>query len=169
MPVQAVESAYSNLGQCQESLCPYIPAKIATLANPSDEALAEALTRKSKLVKIGSNETSIESELSNDSPVIIIIPVFDELFLPVYGFVDIPKKIDPNPDLHALLVVGKMNHELFGQAYVCRNSWGQSWGDDGDCYVSGAFLDSTVKEALVLRRPQNTSLLDSIIDTPANK
>lgn len=54
------------------------------------------------------------------------------------GIVHMPEADEKLLGGHAVLVVG---YDLDKKHFICRNSWGTEWGDDGDFYMPFAYLE----------------------------
>ena len=55
------------------------------------------------------------------------------------GVIPLPGRSDPALGGHAIVVVG---YDTAKQQFICRNSWGTSWGDSGYFYLPFAYLEN---------------------------
>ena len=53
------------------------------------------------------------------------------------GVVPLPKKDEQPLGGHAIVVVG---YDMQKEHFICRNSWGREWGDNGYCYMPFEYL-----------------------------
>jgi hypothetical protein len=127
-------------GDCREDLAPYHPDPTAW---PSDAALADAPNQNWFFAHRpfypsdpGGLDGMIMAALDLYCPVMITVR-WDPSFSATG-----PDGILPPPDYQ-----GAGHHELVlyarsaaDQRYACRNSWGEGWGDGGDCYMAISYL-----------------------------
>ena len=70
---------------------------------------------------------------------IILYESFENPDVAKSGNVPLPKKNERVLGGHAILVVG---YDAGKQQFICRNSWGTTWGDKGYFYLPFAYLES---------------------------
>ena len=127
-------------GICLESNWPYIINKFAV--KPDDICYIEALEHQALKVK-SINETlqTMKSSLANGNPFVVGILIyesFEYINVSRKGKVPMPK-INKEQILggHAIVCVGYNN---ITKEWIMRNSWGNSWGDNGYFYLPYNYL-----------------------------
>jgi len=95
--------------------------------------------------------TALKSALAVDFPVVIGIKVYESFEsdqVARTGIVPLPKRGEQFLGGHAVLAVGyKDDVKLKGQGVViCRNSWGEGWGDKGYFYLPYRYFVSYVTD-----------------------
>lgn len=134
--------AAAALGVARETLWPYAIGRFADRP-PADVYLNALYFQAVKYERVAVNRTCIKQALAHGFPVIIGVSLyesFESLEVETHGVV-------PMPDLerealvggHCMLVVGygqRLDH------FTVRNSWGDDWGDSGDCYIPFNYLGS---------------------------
>jgi C1A family cysteine protease len=133
-----------------ESIWPYNLNKWAT--RPTSAAYTDALTRKVTGYARCSNFTAVKNAVAAGNPVIIGFTVYDS-FEGAWG--NIPhgqtgSGMMPYPNTstesilggHAVCIVG-YNDNLNGGRFICRNSWGTGWGDNGYFYMPYQVIQNT--------------------------
>ena len=87
------------------------------------------------MVKKDTNE--MRKKLSEGHPIIFGLSLFERFFSPSKGgFIPTPEegeKAAAEHGKHAMLLVGYNDRK---QVFIVRNSWGESWGDKGYCYLN---------------------------------
>ena len=153
-------ASVSSKGVCPESMWPYSTLfhsesdlfKIA----PKDECYGAALSELA-VQHQAVDQSAITATLAQGLPVICGITVYASFESPsvnVSGVVPMPLYTDPeNPPPsdwdhpltdwpmggHAILVVG---YDLKAGVYICRNSWGDGWGQKGYFTIPMAYLQN---------------------------
>jgi len=75
-----------------------------------------------------------------EGPAVIGIPWYKDMYDPdANGYVHMTGEVVGG---HAILVRGV---DVENERFILRNSWGQAWGLDGDCYVSFTDMDQLLK------------------------
>ena len=132
----------NQTGVCNETIWPYDINKFAW--KPSADAYADALKHQALIYrKVFNNRAeSIRASLANGIPVVFGFTVY-ESFEQVWQ----QKGVMPMPNLqvekilggHCVVIVGYMqiNGKMY---YICRNSWGTWWGDNGYFYMPEEFI-----------------------------
>lgn len=83
------------------------------------------------------NNQELRLAISNGSPVVIGISIYDSFYNERNGIVPMPSFNDEYLGGHAMLVVG---YDDRAQRYTVLNSWGNTWGDDGFCYIPYSYI-----------------------------
>lgn len=130
-------------GFCNERIWPYRVELLTIKPPPSCYQQA----RFGKYSKINTDIPSLKLALSKKSPVVMAIGV-EENFVCELFMVSLPdRKIEdfwmipmPTGKLngnHAIVLFGYDNEV---QAFLFRNSWGQEWGNNGNCMISYEYI-----------------------------
>jgi len=127
--------AANKWGICNETIWPYLIDKFKDL--PSPESYLDAQGRIIKnYYRVDSHEDMILA-LDRGFPVVTGMQVFDGFDdLGHNGELEMP---DPTANIlggHAVVVVGFDN---FSKKFICRNSFGETWGDNGYFYMPYAY------------------------------
>ena len=124
----------NTIGVCKEEDWKYDETKFAV--KPSYELYEKAKHHTSvKYKKIEQTEKQIKAALNMGFPVMFGISVFTSLeSLEVYktGIVPMPTPDEKMVGGHAIAIVGYSDKK---KQFIFRNSWGDSWGDDGYGYL----------------------------------
>lgn len=130
-------------GICSETLWPYIESKFAVKPPVACDinALQNRIVNYST-IKLDQNLlNNIKQLLNNKSPVMIAILVYTSFFsndTTYKGIVHIPnKKTEQLLGGHEMYLTG---YNDSNQLFICVNSWGKSWGNNGVCYIPYAYL-----------------------------
>lgn len=126
-------------GTCLEK---YFPYNISKFSNPpSIKATQDALTRKINAYHSVTGTDGIKQVLAlMQQPVLSGITVYEsfEGAGPAKtGIIPMPKKGEKILGGHAILIVGYDDTKNW---FICRNSWGASWGDKGYFYLPYQFF-----------------------------
>lgn len=141
-----IKDAFASLakdGVCPESVWDYNPDNV--LKQPSLEAYRQAsdntITSYYKIQSTGQKRLKdIELAIKANHPVVFGTGITDK-FCQSYGSDEV--WFAPNQDeiigLHAMVITGirKINNNL--QFYV-RNSWGESWGNNGHAWFDASYI-----------------------------
>ena len=134
-----VMHSLGDLGICEEGLCPY--AEDFSIP-PSEEAIKEASSRLvTKAMNVNLAHKDIVSALAEGYPVGIALKLFNSFKPDQNGFIFRPADEELNGDefgWHAMVICGFSEKQ---KVYVVRNSWGDSWGDDGYCYIPFSYVE----------------------------
>jgi len=129
----------NSLGVCPESMWPYDISKFTV--KPPKECYVNAVGHKSleyhRLIQFSAQ---IKQALLAGFPVIFGISVFESFMsedVEKTGMVPMPKNDEKLLGGHAVLLVGYDQEECY---WICRNSWGEKWGDKGYFYLPYEFL-----------------------------
>jgi C1A family cysteine protease len=141
----------ASQGDCPETEWPYdptpanpdgtFPAGAAAATQPpascyADARKYEALTYRS----VDQNLADLKGCLASGYPVVFGFTVynsFESSEVAQTGDVPLPSGIDTPIGGHAVLAVGYDDED---HVFICRNSWGASWGDAGYFYMPYAYL-----------------------------
>ncbi|WP_319587246.1 C1 family peptidase [uncultured Desulfobulbus sp.] len=129
-PSDALDSA-KNRGVCEEIYFPYNSAFVSKSGDGWTAQCVANVARNSHVTKITSSDwykknSSKKKHLLNYGPLIACFKVYDDFFSyggGVYHKVDGQYMGD-----HAVLVIGYSDIDT---CWICKNSWGKSWGDSG--------------------------------------
>jgi C1A family cysteine protease len=130
-----------------ETLWPYVQSKWAT--RPSNAAYLDALYRKVTGYAKCLDFNSVKTALAAGTPVIIGFNVYASFESGTWANPG-GSGLMPYPNVyteqllggHAVCVVG-YNDNLAGGRFICRNSWGTSWGDKGYFYMPYQVIQNT--------------------------
>ncbi|MDR0939291.1 MAG: hypothetical protein LBN29_08070 [Mediterranea sp.] len=137
-----------HYGIALESFCPY--SDDIYDARPSDEAYADAATRKLlKALNVERTVDAIKSALSDGYPVAASFNLCQSFKEAANGVIPMPSEEEiaallateeenkPRHSRHAMVITG-FSDEM--QMFVVRNSWGTDWGMGGYCYIPYAYV-----------------------------
>lgn len=134
-------------GICTEEMCPY--SETDYNIRPTEEAYRDAELRKIKTamnVRLGNdiekNRDLLRSAIAEGYPVIIALRLFEPFFhlQGNNGLVPMPTDDDlanDSRDLHAMVICG---YDDANELFLVRNSWGETFGRKGYCYVPYAYM-----------------------------
>lgn len=126
----------NKLGVCPEEDYPYIVSRFRD--KPSREANMHALPYRINEYHRVADFFALKAALAEGLPVVIgmqIYESFESSEVAATGKVPFPKKSSERVlGGHAMLAVGYKDRGNSGHVIV-RNSWGESWGDGGYCYM----------------------------------
>ncbi|TGE33857.1 C1 family peptidase [Desulfosporosinus sp. Sb-LF] len=126
-----------QLGCAPEADWPYDISKFTQ--TPPVKATTDAAQFKINEYHRVTDLTSLKTALAEGYPVVIGIKVFESFEsdkVAQNGIIPLPKLWEKFLGGHAVLAVGYKDEVRKGQGYViCRNSWGESWGDKGYFYL----------------------------------
>lgn len=154
----ALKSA-NKAGVPLESIWPYDISKVD--AKPSQESYDDAskhlLTRYESVPIDGDSVfksiQNIKSALTEGLPVIVAMPLSSSIYqisgpLSQHNYLPVSEKY-PFIGNHAFYIVG-YDDDLNGGVWICANSWGSTWGDNG-YFALGQTLSNGLMEAWVVR------------------
>jgi hypothetical protein len=129
-------------GACREEIWPYNPMLFAMEPPPvayNDAALHEAI----QYARVNGGQGTITA-LAQGLPVVFGTAIPQRCFEEAVrdGVVPMltPEELDrPRQGGHAMLIVGYDNRD---RVFIVRNSWGESWGDHGYCYIPYDVIDA---------------------------
>jgi C1A family cysteine protease len=132
--------ALSKWRACNEELCPYVIEDFWKC--PTKAAYAEAKTHTSlSYFAVAQNQRTIKTALAEGFPVVFGMMLFDSFVsdeVAETGQVPLPDEYNENLlGGHALKIVG---HDDATKCFTVMNSWSQSWGHEGYCYIPYAYV-----------------------------
>lgn len=126
-------------GVCPEDVWSYDVTKFAD--RPSSDAYAAAVKHKAvDYWRVPRDITQMRGCLWAGFPFVfgfMVAQTFESEEVARTGVVPLPQPTDENIGGHAVLCVG-YDHDR--QVFICRNSWGEGWGDKGYFYMPYAYL-----------------------------
>jgi C1A family cysteine protease len=127
-----------NLGTCTEKTWPYIISKFTK--KPTVKSYREAKKYQALEYKRldNTNVNELKKCLADNLPFVFGISVYNSFYRAnSNGNVPMPVQSDNLLGGHALLCVGYNDDK---KVFIVRNSWGESWGDKGYCYIPYDYL-----------------------------
>jgi C1A family cysteine protease len=132
-------SILATKGVAPEELWGYDVSKFTV--QPSDEVYAAAkLDLALTYSRVNVSVLDIKAAIAANHPVVIGISVFPSFESPEVartGIVPMPGPNEQSIGGHALFLAGFNQKPGY---FTARNSWGDSWGDKGDCYIPEEYL-----------------------------
>ena len=141
--------ALRKFGLAQEKVCQYKESDYDK--KPSDEAYKDAATRKLvKAMNVERNSKAIKSAIYDGYPVACSFTLTESFNDSSDGYIPMPSEeeiaaVTGNSGTgkglhtyHAMVIVG-FSDTL--KRFVVRNSWGETWGDNGYCYIPYSYID----------------------------
>lgn len=129
-------------GVCAENLWPYDVSKFTQ--KPSAECYTEAkLDLISSYHALSNDLKELKTCLAQGYPFVMGITVYDSFESPEVaksGLVPLPTENDQPMGGHALMVAGYDDDK---QSFLVRNSWGDSWGLEGYCYIPYEYITNS--------------------------
>ena len=126
-------------GVCSESIWKYDITKFRE--NPPKECYQKAVGHQSlEYFRILQCSAQIKQALNSGYPIIFGMSVFDSFIsdeVTQTGMIPMPKDDEKLLGGHAVLLVGYDDEESI---WICRNSFGEEWGDKGHFYLPYEFL-----------------------------
>jgi len=126
-------------GVCSESTWKYDITKFRD--KPTKECFQEAVGHQSlEYQRILQCSAQLKQALNTGFPIIFGMSVFDSFIsdeVAQTGMVPMPKDDEKHHGGHAVLLVGYDDEE---SVWICRNSFGEKWGDKGHFYLPYEFL-----------------------------
>lgn len=141
--IRGVLKAVAKKGACKESLWTYPKNALAQygkfLLKPNDSAYSNA--QKHKILTYSRLRTldEVRGCLADGFPVVCGIDVYESFESDIAnntGEIPLPEKGEELLGGHAIGIFGYREDGCF----ICRNSWGKSWGDAGYFYLKPEFL-----------------------------
>lgn len=135
--VASIQTLFED-GICTEEAWPYNEQGYSE--QPSEAAYDEAKRRRVKrAVMVEKKIEALKSALDDGLPIVFAVDVFPSFVQGINGFVSMPSdeevqhlKESGENHSHAMVLCG-FNDEQ--QVFKVRNSWGESFGDRGYCYL----------------------------------
>jgi len=125
----------TKIGVCSELTMPYDTDKF-TVA-PTDFQIREAGQYKLTGYQRISNLPQMKDALLHNHPIAMSTTLFESFEsdeTAKTGIVPMPQENEQQLGGHAMCIVG-YDDKLNGGCLIVRNSWGESWGDKGYCYI----------------------------------
>lgn len=139
--IRDVVKTLANKGVGHEELWPYDISRFAD--PPPQEVYDDAVQYKAlRYERVPVSVQGLKIALANNHPVAIGIAVYESFEgaqVAQTGMVPMPYVGESMVGGHCMYVVG------YGQRpghFTVRNSWGDDWGDKGDCYIPERYLGS---------------------------
>lgn len=137
-----------QMGCAPETDWPYDIRKFTQ--TPPEKASMDASEFKISEYHRVTNLTTLKTALAEGYPVVIGIKVyqsFESDQVAKSGIVPLPKRWEQFLGGHAVLAVGYDDAKFKGQGFViCRNSWGENWGEKGYFYLPYGYFNSYVTD-----------------------
>jgi C1A family cysteine protease len=132
--VGSARSALANPGECAETAWPYNPDLDETVPLPGPPGgVMPAPTLRASLNWIGVDPDALRTELQTGHAVLAVIDTWGDLFDYTGGATEVPTTADLLSEYHAVTIVG---FDAARQAFLVRNSWGNSWGESGHMWLA---------------------------------
>ncbi|HWB14740.1 MAG TPA: C1 family peptidase [Pirellulales bacterium] len=150
----------ASQGDCPETMWPYdmtradpntnlFPEGARAATQPSDECYAEAVKHEAlTYLSVAQNLADMKGCLAEGFPFVFGFTVYESFESKEVamgdnaGWVPMPKSGEAVLGGHAVVAVGYDNDD---RVFICRNSWGTGWGDQGYFYMPYAyFLDDNL-------------------------
>jgi C1A family cysteine protease len=131
-------------GCCLESLDPYAEGNL--LIKPTPEQLAEGFNFRHIAYHRALTLDILKSVLASGYAATVGMPVFQSFEsdeTAQTGIVTVPTSSDTPIGGHEMLVCGYSDAK---KALDVRNSWGDDWGEGGNCWIPYAYFEGTLME-----------------------
>jgi C1A family cysteine protease len=120
----------NQLGVCHDVIWPY---NISVFTKrPSDAAYHDALLHQALVyARINQELNQLKAVLADGFCFVFGFAVYESFESEIVaktGYVEMPKRGEAMLGGHAVLCVG---YDDFESRFICRNSWGSDWGDNG--------------------------------------
>ena len=133
--------ALGRWGACPEASWPYVPAKFRI--SPPKRAYREAEKHQSKIYRrIDRDIDAMRLCLSDNRPIVFGFTVYDSFMtadVEANGYVPMPELGEKVLGGHACVKCGHIDAE---EVFICRNQWGDDWGDKGYFYLPYGFVEN---------------------------
>lgn len=131
--------ALGRWGACQEQNWPYVPEKFKN--TPPKPAYREGSKNQSKIYRrVDRDIDAIRLCLSDNRPVVFGFAVYESFMsadVAATGYMPMPQVGERMLGGHAVVKCGHVDAE---EKFICRNQWGQDWGDSGYFYMPYAYV-----------------------------
>lgn len=128
--------AVKKYGICKEELWPYNPVQV--FVRPSVESFNEAKPRVITSYQRLHTLSELLESVSQRRPVVIGLEIFSNFEdVGADGIVDMPGPSNGSLGGHAMVLVG---YSQSRQTFTAKNSFGNSWGDNGYCYLPWEYV-----------------------------
>jgi hypothetical protein len=145
----AIRDALAAEGQPLEEVWPYDPDRDDQDAGYTPPADAHTAVPRwtPALAPVPATPNSVSAELDAGRAVVLGLPTWPALDLPIAGRLSVPSASDLDGAHHAVALVG---YDETTSEMLIRNSWGSSWGDEGAAWLPFRFLDEHLCETWVI-------------------
>jgi len=139
--IRDVVKGLTKYGAATEALWPYSEpfARKPAAAAYTDGATRQVLEYR----RVAISATAIKQALAAGFPVIIGISVYESFEgagVAATGLVPMPGKHEQMLGGHCMLA---FSYDDATQSFGVRNSWGEGWGDHGNCHIPYAYLGNS--------------------------
>jgi C1A family cysteine protease len=137
-------TSVSNQGVCPEAGWPYDVSKFAV--EPPESCYSVAKTHICTSYRpVSGTLAQLKQALANGYPIVFAMDIyesFESSTVAKKGIVPMPKKCEKSLGGHAMLIVGYDDKQ---KSFIVRNSWGDSWGLAGYCYIPYKYITNPNK------------------------
>lgn len=140
---ESAATALEQEGQPTEDKWPYDGGRDETAPDytPPPAALDPGNCHKATLQNVVATAAEIKRLLGAERPVALGILICDSFLIAPGGVIPLPLPNQAFIDGHALLVAGYEDGAAADEGhFILRNSWGDTWGDNGYGYLPYAYL-----------------------------
>jgi C1A family cysteine protease len=128
-----------KFGYCYEDLVPY---KIANFKRPPSRQAMKVAQKKRVIsyARVPQLLNALKEQLIRKNPIIFGFSVYESFEgkdVAKTGIVPLPERGESMLGGHAVALIG-YDDEKGG--FLVRNSWGKTWGDQGNCWMPYAFI-----------------------------
>jgi C1A family cysteine protease len=131
----------AKIGTCPETEWPYDTGKFAD--RPPEQCYTDALQHRAiSYQRVARNQHQMKACIASGYPFVLGFSVYESLEsdeVARTGVVPMPESGEALLGGHAVVAVGYDDEE---QRYLCRNSWGEGWGQAGYFTLPYAYLAS---------------------------
>ena len=127
-------------GVCPENIWCYEPSRFTIKPNEECYSIAKGHTVSSYERLDNTNINQLKLCLSDGYPIVFgttLYESFENENVASTGMVPMPKDDERIIGGHCMTIVGYLDSI---QCFIVRNSWGDSWGKDGYCFIPYAYL-----------------------------
>ncbi len=146
--LSSAEHALSTHGQCLLAMCPYQPSEGSHPVPAS--ALADGLQRTATFESFTPAAASVRALIQSKIPVLLVLQIFPSFYAVADGMVPTPTAGEVLQGFHAVVGTGLVNRNGF-ELIEFRNSWSDTWGDQGYGYIEDAYLDQFCTDVCALK------------------
>ena len=97
------------------------------------------------------NLDELDIVLLNRSPVVVAVPLYENMYYAPDGIVDIGGKYTKS--LHSFLITGYRHDPNLGTMYRWLNSWGTRYGDGGSAWITASDLSVLYNHRMLMYFP----------------
>lgn len=138
--IRGAMMAVNKQGACPETLWPYVVGQYRV--KPSVQAYASGLEHLVKVYsRVQLDLTQMKQCLIDGYPFVFGILLYDSFErVGANGLVSVPTSSEPLLGGHCMACVGFDDAQGY---FIIRNSWGDTWGDHGYCYIPYGYLTNS--------------------------